>query len=173
MSRASLFSTGPLQLRYRRVTDALNGLGWLPNLVLRLSVGFMFFSGAVDKLADLDKFSTMFADLGIPAATYAAPATAVVELVGGAALMLGLATRPVSLVLAGDMLGALITDIGPNLAQRYPGFWYFLSNLFYASEWLLICLLLWLVCVGADKTSLDALISRRSAQRSTGDRVPA
>jgi putative oxidoreductase len=146
---------------YRRTTDSLNSLAWLPNLLLRLTVGFMFFSGAVNKLAELDKFTAMFAGLGIPAASVLAPFTAVVELVGGAALMLGLGTRLVSLVLAGDMVGALITDIGPNLAQKYPAPWDFLSNLFYASEWLLIGLLLWLVCVGAGKASLDALIERR------------
>ena len=148
---------------YRRTTNALNNLGWLPNLVLRLTVGFMFFSGAVNKLGDLGKFTAMFVSLGIPAAQVLAPVTAVVELVGGAALMLGLATRLVSLVLAGDMAGALITDIGPNLAQKYPAPWDFLSNLFYASEWLLIGLLLWLVCVGAGKASLDALVARRWA----------
>jgi putative oxidoreductase len=120
----------------------------------------MFFSGAVSKLGDLGKFTAMFVGLGIPAAQVLAPATAVVELVGGAALMLGLGTRLVSLVLAGDMVGALITDIGPNLAQKYPALWDFLSNLFYAPEWLLVGLLLWLVCVGAGTASLDALISR-------------
>jgi putative oxidoreductase len=146
---------------YRRATDALNNLAWLPNLLLRLTVGFMFFSGAVDKLRDLGKFTAMFVGLGIPAAQLLAPATAWVELIGGAALMVGLGTRLVSVVLAGDMAGALITDIGPNLAQKYSGPWHFLSNLFYASEWLLVGLLLWLVCVGAGKASLDALISRR------------
>ena len=146
---------------YRRTTDMLSKLDWLPNLLLRLTIGFMFFSGAVDKLGDRGEFTAMFVSLGIPAAQVLAPATAVVELVGGVALMLGLCTRLLSLVLAGDMVGALITDIGPALAQKYPGPWQFLSNLFYASEWLLIGLLLWLVCVGAGKASLDALISRR------------
>ena len=106
---------------YRRITDALDNLGWLPNFVLRVTVGFMFFSGAVAKLGDLGKFTAMFVRLGIPAAQVLAPATAVVELVGGAALMLGLGTRLVSLILAGDMVGALITDIGPNLAAEVSG----------------------------------------------------
>jgi putative oxidoreductase len=74
---------------YRRITDALNNLGWLPNLLLRFTVGFMFFSGAVGKLGDLGKFTAMFVGLGIPAAQVLAPVTAVVELVGGAALMPG------------------------------------------------------------------------------------
>ncbi|WP_343575050.1 DoxX family protein [Mycobacterium sp.] len=154
---------------YRRITDALDNLGWLPNFGLRLTIGFMFFSGAVDKLRDLGKFTRMFAGLGIPAAQLIAPITAVVELVGGAALMLGLATRLVSLVLAGDMVGALITDIGPDLAHKYPDPWHFLSNLFYAPEWLLMGLLLWLLCVGAGKASMDALIGRRVAALSAGE----
>jgi putative oxidoreductase len=157
----SLSVTARLGAAYRRATDALNGLGWLPNLALRLTVGFMFFSGAVNKFADLGKFTAMFVSLGIPAAQVVAPVTAFVELVGGAALMLGLGTRLVSLVLAGDMVGALITDIGPNLAQKYPAPWDFFSNLFYAPEWLLVGLLLWLLCVGAGKASVDALIGRR------------
>jgi putative oxidoreductase len=165
MARESPAVTAHLVPAYRSATDALNNLGWLPNLLLRLTVGFMFFSGAVSKLADLGKFTGMFASLGIPAAQVLAPVTAVVELVGGAALMLGLGTRLVSLVLAGDMVGALITDIGPNLAQKYPAVWDFLSNLFYAPEWLLVGLLLWLVCVGAGKASLDALVGRRWAFR--------
>jgi putative oxidoreductase len=158
---------------YRHTNDALNNLGWLPNLALRLSVGFMFFSGAVDKLGDLGKFTAMFASLGIPAAQLLAPFTAVVELVGGAALMLGLGTRLASLLLAGDMVGALITDIGPDLAQKYPDPWHFLSNVFYAPEWLLIGLLGWLLCVGAGKASLDALLARRLTARTCGAQHPS
>ena len=159
----------PFLPAYRRITEALNKLDWLPNLLLRLTIGFMFFSGAVDKLGNLGKFTAMFVGLGIPAAQVLAPATAVVELVGGAALMLGLGTRLAALVLAGDMVGALITDIGPNLAQKYPAPWAFLSNLFYASEWLLVGLLLWLLCVGAGKASVDALVGRRWGVPTTQD----
>jgi putative oxidoreductase len=161
--------TAPFLAAYRRITEALNKLDWLPNLLLRITIGFMFFSGAVDKLGNLGKFTAMFVGLGIPAAQVLAPATAVVELVGGAALMLGLGTRLAALVLAGDMVGALITDIGPNLAQKYPAPWAFLSNLFYASEWLLVGLLLWLLCVGAGKASVDALVGRRWGVPTTQD----
>ncbi|HUB58565.1 MAG TPA: DoxX family protein [Mycobacterium sp.] len=169
MADQSLGVTARLGAAYRRATDTLNNLAWLPNLVLRLTVGFMFFSGAVGKFADLGKFTAMFGSLGIPGAQVVAPVTALVELVGGAALMLGFGTRLVSLALAGDMVGALITDIGPNLAQNYPALWDFLSNLFYAPEWLLVGLLLWLVCVGAGKASLDALIGRSLAMVTTGE----
>jgi len=160
MARESPVIDGRFRRAYRRTNDALNNLRWLPNLLLRLTVGFMFFSGALGKLADLGKFTAMFGSLGIPAAQVLAPVTALVELVGGAALMLGLGTRLASVVLAGDMVGALITDIGPNLAQKYRAPWDFLSNLFYAPEWLLVGLLLWLLCVGAGSASLDRLVGR-------------
>jgi putative oxidoreductase len=169
MAPESPVATARFPATYRRLTDALSNLSWLPNLLLRVTVGFMFFSGAVSKLGDLGKFTAMFVSLGIPAAQVLAPVTAIVELVGGAALMLGLGTRLVSLVLAGDMVGALITDIGPNLAQKHPALWDFLSNLFYAPEWLLVGLLLWLLCVGAGEASLDGLIDRRLAALTTGE----
>jgi putative oxidoreductase len=172
MAREALVVIARFRAAYRRTTDALNNLGWLPNLVLRLTVGFMFFSGAVGKLDDLGKFTAMFVSLGIPAAQVLAPVTAVVELVGGAALMLGFGTRMVSLVLVGDMVGALITDVGPNLVQKYPALWDFLSNLFYSPEWLLVGLLLWLLCVGAGKAGLDALVGRRLALLTTGTDRP-
>jgi putative oxidoreductase len=148
---------------YGRIADSLDKCSWLANVLLRLSIGFMFFSGAVGKLGDLAKFTAMFNGLGIPGAPVVAPAVAIVELVGGVALMLGLATRAVSVVLALDMVGALLTDIGPGLAEKYAGVWNFLSNLFYSSEWLLIGLLLFLVCVGAGPASLDARIDQRLA----------
>ncbi len=148
---------------YGRVTNSLNKFDWLANLFLRLSIGFMFFSGAVGKLNDLGKFTAMFNGLGIPGAPVVAPGVAIIELIGGAALMLGLATRAVSLVLALDMVGALMTDIGPGLAEKYATVWSFLSNLFYSSEWLLAGLLLFLVCVGAGPASLDARIDARLA----------
>ncbi|WP_210419794.1 DoxX family protein [Mycobacterium helveticum] len=154
---------------YGRLADSLHKFDWLANLFLRLSIGFMFFSGAVGKLGDLGKFTAMFNGLGIPGAPVAAPAVAIIELVGGVALMLGLATRAMSLLLALDMVGALLTDIGPGLAEKYASVWSFLSNLFYSSEWLLAGMLLFLVCVGAGSASLDARIDRRlaSSERAT------
>lgn len=161
MVRRSLVTTTHFHSGYDRITDSLNNLRWLPNLFSRLSIGFMFFSGAVGKLGDIGKFTAMFKSLGIPAAPVVAPAVAIVELAGGVALMLGLATRLVSLVLAMDMVGALLTDIGPILAEKYSSVSSFVSNLFYSSEWLLIGLLFFLVCLGAGPASLDALIARR------------
>ncbi|MFB9909362.1 DoxX family protein [Allokutzneria oryzae] len=142
-------------------TRKLDNLAWLPNLVARLTVGFMFASGAVGKLGRLGAFTEEFHQLGIPVPGFAAPAVAVVELAGGLALMLGIGTRLAAALLAATMAGALATAIVPPLLARYPDAWNFPSNLFYAPEWLLICLLAWLVCAGAGKASLDAVLARR------------
>lgn len=148
---------------YGHIANLLNKFDWLVNLFMRLSIGFMFFSGAVGKLGDLDKFTAMFNGLGIRGAPVVAPGVAVIELIGGVALMLGLATRAVSVVLALDMVGALMTDIGPGLVEKYPTGWSFLSNLFYSSEWLLAGVLLFFMCVGGGPASLDARIDARLA----------
>ncbi|MCK2237122.1 MULTISPECIES: DoxX family protein [unclassified Crossiella] len=138
----------------------LDNFAWLPNLLARLTVGFMFASGAVGKLGGLGKFTADFRGWGIPLPEVTAPATAVVELVGGLALMLGLATRIAALLLAGTMLGALVVVVAPPLLAKHPDAWNFPSYLFYSPEWLLICLLALLTCVGAGKASLDRLLSR-------------
>ncbi len=66
MVRPSFTTAARFRSDYGRIADQLNTLGWLPNLLMRLSVGFMFFSGAVGKLGDTGKFIAMFNSLGIP-----------------------------------------------------------------------------------------------------------
>jgi len=151
---------------YARIVGTVETCAWVPPLLIRVSVGFMFLTGALKKLGALDAFTQMFSHLGVPLPSLAAPAVAWVELIGGAALMLGLATRLASVVLAIDMVGALITDIGPDVAHHHPEIIEFASNLFYSSEWLLLGLLVWLTCCGAGDVSCDHMIaSRLSASR--------
>ncbi|RJQ79781.1 DoxX family protein [Pseudonocardiaceae bacterium YIM PH 21723] len=126
----------------------LTKFDWLPNLVLRVTVGFMFFSGAFGKLSDTAKFAANLAEYGVPFSHVTAPVLAVVELVGGLFLALGLFTRTTALVLAAVMVGALLSPIAPGLWAKHPNVWYFLSNLFYSSEWLLLGILAWVACVG-------------------------
>ena len=147
---------------WQNVVERLSRLQWLPNLVLRVTVGFMFASGSVDKLRDIDGFTSMFEGLGIPLASVQAPMVATIELVGGMALMVGPGTRVVSALLACTMVVAILTAVGPPLLEEHPSVWYFLSNLFYLSEWLLFGILTWLVCAGADRASLDAMFRRRA-----------
>lgn len=78
--------------------------------ILRVVLGFLIASHGWQKFNEWTITGTQgaFAQMGIPAADIAAPVIATLELVGGIALILGLATRPVAALLVLDMLGAII-----------------------------------------------------------------
>lgn len=77
--------------------------------MLRVVLGFLFASHGWQKFNEWTIAGTQgaFAQMGIPAADLAAPTVAVLELVGGIALILGLATRPVAILLTLNMIGAI------------------------------------------------------------------
>jgi putative oxidoreductase len=88
---------------------------WAP-LVLRLAIGGLFLWHGIDKFrAGIDMVESMFTMWGVPAPALAAPAVALVEIVGGLALILGIGTRAFAMVLSVVMVGALYwvkTDVG-------------------------------------------------------------
>jgi putative oxidoreductase len=78
--------------------------------ILRVILGFLFAAHGWQKFNEWTIAGTQasFAKMGVPAAEIAAPAVAVLELGGGIALILGVLTRVVAVLLALDMLGALV-----------------------------------------------------------------
>jgi putative oxidoreductase len=136
-----------------KLLDTLTALDWLPPLVARLTLGWVFARSGWGKLHNLPQVIQFFTDLGIPAAHLQAPMVASLELACGVLILLGLLTRLAALPLIGTMVVALLT------AQREqihgPG------DLFGLVEFLYIALLLWLGQAGAGKLSLDNLLSRR------------
>ncbi len=78
--------------------------------VLRVVLGTTFLLHGWQKFTEWTVAGTQasFAQMGVPAAELAAPVAAVVELVGGLLLVLGLGTRVVAALLALNMLGALV-----------------------------------------------------------------
>jgi putative oxidoreductase len=74
--------------------------------LLRLAVGVVFLYHGSVKVSALGKWSGNFVHMGFPG--WVAYLIGPLELVGGALLVLGLLTRLVGLVLAGDMLVALL-----------------------------------------------------------------
>ncbi len=84
-------------------------------LFLRLGVGIIFLIHGAGKLFNIGPTALgisgtadFFAGLGIPAALFFAWIVALVETLGGAALLLGIFTRYAALLLAIDMLTALL-----------------------------------------------------------------
>jgi len=78
--------------------------------ILRVVVGIIFIAHGAQKLFEVGPAAVAegFGQAGIPMAALLAPAVSLIEFVGGIMLVLGLFTRPISVVLAGTMLGALL-----------------------------------------------------------------
>lgn len=79
-------------------------------LVLRVVIGAVFAAHGAQKIFEFTLAGTVgsFAGMGIPLPEIAAPVVAFVELIGGILLVLGLFTRPVGILLAIDMVVALV-----------------------------------------------------------------
>ena len=78
-------------------------------LGVRLYWGLQFTMTGWGKLHNLAKVTGFFASLGIPFPGLNAPFVAGLEFAGGILLILGLASRPIALLLTGNMLVAYLT----------------------------------------------------------------
>ena len=94
-------------------------------LVLRLVIGGLFIWHGIDKFdAGISMIEDMFTMWGVPAPGLAAPLTAVVEIVAGILLVVGLGTRVAAMALSAVMIGALIyvkQDLGIISSVPMPG----------------------------------------------------
>src|SRR4051794_38520229 len=84
--------------------------------LLRIVVGVAFFMHGLQKLfmMGIPGVTGFFTSLGIPAPEVAAVVVSLVETVGGLALILGVATRLAGILLAADMLVALLVVHRPH-----------------------------------------------------------
>ena len=141
------------------MADWLFRLPWLTDpalLLLRLTVGLMFTLSGFYKLTDPARGKKMRDTLrgaGIPAGL--AVPLSLIELVGGAALMLGLLTVPSGLALFGISIVAFLTTTLPHAKGHGV---HKLENLLYAPEALLSAGLLVLIALGPGALSLDRLL---------------
>lgn len=144
--------------------------GWAL-LPLRLIIGYGFAAHGYAKLArGPESFATILAALGLPAPSVTAWVTSLLELVGGAMLMVGAAVIPLSVPLAITMLTAMfmvhfqygfssirLKSIDASGAQFGPVGYEI--NLLYLGG------LLALVLGGAGPWSVDRWLARRSGVR--------
>jgi putative oxidoreductase len=111
---------------YRRIASALSLLQSPMLLAVRLYWGFQFAQTGWGKLHNLAKITAFFASLNIPSPAFNAPFVSTLEFVGGILLMLGLFSRPVAFLLAGNMLVAYWTADREALTSIFsdPGKFY-------------------------------------------------
>ncbi|HEY4641189.1 MAG TPA: peptide-methionine (S)-S-oxide reductase MsrA [Thermoanaerobaculia bacterium] len=78
-------------------------------LVARLIIGYQFFVTGQGKFAKIDNVVNFFTTLGLPMPEFTARFVSGVEMIGGALLFIGLASRLTALVLSGNMFVAYLT----------------------------------------------------------------
>ncbi|MCF6742757.1 DoxX family protein [Blastococcus sp. KM273128] len=125
-------------------------------LLGRIAVGLVFVAHGWQKLgtSGIDGTAAFFDSVGVPAASAAAWFAALVELLGGAALVVGLAVPVAGLLLLVDMVGAFVfVHAGAGLFVEQGGYELVLA---------LGAASLVLAAVGAGRFSADHLLTGRS-----------
>ena len=137
-------------------------------LVSRVALGVILLAHGWQKLNEYTVAGTAasFDKMGVPAPTAAATFATAVEIVGGAALILGLLTPVVALLNTFNLLGALVLV--------HAGNGVFVENGGYELVLALAAGLVVIAMLGAGKFSVDGIIGRRyTAGRTTHRRTAA
>lgn len=141
-------------MNIKELIRRLNAFEWVPILLVRLTVGLLFFESGRGKLFyKLDELKAYFVQLGIPFPHLNAVMVASMEFVGGIFLILGFATRLVSAPLAFIMLIAILTAQVQTVKT--------LGDFLYLPEVLLLVIFIWLIFFGSGKIAVDSYIARK------------
>jgi uncharacterized membrane protein YphA (DoxX/SURF4 family) len=128
------------------------------SFLIRLAVGLVFLSEGVQKFLLPDARGLgRFIKIGIPSPEILAPFVGCVEIVCGALILLGLATRLAAIPLIVVMLTAIATTKIPILMN--DGFWTMAHEA--RTDFSMLLGSLFLLIVGAGSASLDSLIVAR------------
>jgi putative oxidoreductase len=151
MSIQSLVSNG-----YRVFANVGNRLQSPFLLAVRLYWGWQFAQAGWGKLHRIPQVTQFFASLGIPMPHLNAVFVSNTEVIGGILLALGLVSRPIALVLAGDMVVAYFTAEREALFSIFqdPGKFYTADSYTFLFAALLVLIL------GPGLFSLDALVEK-------------
>jgi putative oxidoreductase len=126
-------------------------------LLSRIGLGVVFIAHGWQKFQTngLDRTAAAFEQMGVPAPTLSAYYATGIELLGGIALILGVLTPVVGVLLTLDMVGALVFVHLSNGIFAANGGWELVGVLGLLS--------LTLAVVGAGRVSLDNIFTRSSS----------
>jgi len=137
---------------------------------VRLAVGLIFLSQGVLKFTDPAMGIVRFTRIGFSFPGFTAHFVGTFEIVCGTLVLLGLLTRVASaplLIVIGTAIGS--TKV-PELFRQSQGFWFMVSDA--RTDFAMLCSLIFLICAGPGRWSLDAVRlgpgSRRRRGRSGG-----
>lgn len=140
-----------------RSEELAGNFAWLPPLVARVVVGWVFMWSGWTKLNNLPKMIENFTEWGIPFPHIMTPLASGIEFIGGLLLLLGLFTRFAAPPLAIVMIVAIVSAKWDQIDS--------LETLLGFEEVAYTALFGWLAVAGAGPISLDALIKRWWAGR--------
>jgi putative oxidoreductase len=130
-------------------------------LFVRLYWGWQFFRTGLGKLQHLDKITEYFESLKIPHAAFNARFVGSLELVGGILLILGLASRLISIPLTINLLVAYwVAD-----REAFTSFFSDPSKFYAADPYTFLFASVMILIFGPGMFSIDALIRRALADR--------
>jgi putative oxidoreductase len=119
----------------------------IPELVSRITIGYVFLESGIGKLQNLPKVVGYFESLKIPFASIQAPMVSCFEVVFGLFILIGFFTRLSAIPLMGIMAVALLTAKASEITD--------FSALLGMIEFLYIVILLWLATHGSQSLSID------------------
>ncbi len=127
-------------------------------ILFRIYWGWKFFLTGKGKLLNHERTVEFFTSLGIPAADLNAWFVGGLECVGGLLLLVGLASRPVAFLLAGNMLVAYLSVSADR--QALFGILSDPMAFIIADPFFFLLLSLMVLAFGPGKISIDALLKR-------------
>jgi len=150
--------------RIDEALDRLTRAQWVPQLLVRLFVGYFFLESGWGKIHNLDSFTGRFAEWGIPAPAFNAALSGWTEFLGGLLIVLGLFTRLVSVPM---FINMVVATLAVKL-KKVSG----LDDFVELDEPLYALSFLWLFFSGPGWLSLDHLLNNLRRGRRP-DRRPA
>jgi putative oxidoreductase len=138
-----------------RIDEALRRLTraqWVPQLLVRLFVGYFFLETGWGKIHNLDSFIERFTEWGIPAPAFNAALSGWTEFLGGLLIVVGLFTRPIPIPL---FINMVVATLAVKL-KKVGG----LDDFVELDEPLYALSFLWLFFSGPGWISLDHLLDK-------------